>query len=395
MPRIKPGINDLQTLYPDIAKEWDYQKNRELSPSTIGSQSSKKVWWICPDNHGYDMRVDHRTRGCGCPYCSSQRPIVGVNDFGTVYPELAKEWDYEKNKGKRPEDYTSTSGQKVSWLCKLKHTYIASIAHRVNGTGCPYCAGKKVLKGFNDLETLYPEIAKEWDFEKNSLKPSGVSSGSNTKFSWVCPLGHGYDAVVYSRIGGTGCPYCAGRKVLVGFNDLDTTNPDLAKEWDYTKNIKTPTEVTAGSHSYTWWICKERHSWRAQIKSRTTGVGCPTCAQPHLEKYTEAWLISNKFDYKSQVRFPGLKGLGAGSLTYDFGIKKAGKYICLIECQGIQHYEPLEIFGGEEQFARQLEHDKLKREYAEKRNIKLIEIPYTCDTLKKVSVLLDEQTKHV
>ena len=75
----------------------------------------------------------------------------------------------------------------------------------------------------------------------------------------------------------SGCPCCANRVVVAGINDLSTTHPKLAEEWDYEKNDKKPTDVVAGSHLYAWWICKDGHSWKAQIKSRAKGTGCPKC----------------------------------------------------------------------------------------------------------------------
>ena len=80
--------------------------------------------------------------------------------------------------------------------------------------GCPYCAGKKVLAGFNDLAAACPEIAAEWDAEKNgTLTPEMVTLGSHRRVWWRCPLGYVWKAVVYSRAGGRrcGCPYCAGK----------------------------------------------------------------------------------------------------------------------------------------------------------------------------------------
>lgn len=80
---------------------------------------------------------------------------------------------------------------------------------------------------------------------------------------------------------GSGCPYCAGRKVLAGFNDLATREPLLAKQWHPKLNGSlTPEMVTPGSHRKVWWQCHEGHAWRAVIYSRTgpKRSGCPVCA---------------------------------------------------------------------------------------------------------------------
>ena len=99
------------------------------------------------------------------------------------------------------------------------------------------------------------------------------------KFYWKCKNGHSYISSVGNRIKGTGCPYCAGQKVLEGYNDLATTNPELLKEWDYEKNIIKPTEISSGSGISVWWKCKNGHSWKSIIVNRTKNGkrGCPIC----------------------------------------------------------------------------------------------------------------------
>ena len=95
-------------------------------------------------------------------------------------------------------------------------------------------------------------------------------------------------------------------------------------------------------------------------------------------------------DYDRQYKFNDLKGYGekgTGRLSYDFVVFKpeTTEIQCLIECQGVQHYEPIEIFGGEQQFIKQQEYDSRKRQYAKKHGYELIEISYTIDTYEKVA----------
>jgi hypothetical protein len=123
----------------------------------------------------------------------------------------------------------------------------------------------------NDLATLNPKLASEaegWD-------PTTVKIRSNKKVSWRCPLGHLYIASIDKRTTGSGCPICDGKIVLSGFNDLATTNPDLAAEadgWD-------PTTVTQGSDKKVKWKCDEGHEYSSTLANRTGGKGCPTCAK--------------------------------------------------------------------------------------------------------------------
>ena len=97
----------------------------------------------------------------------------------------------------------------------MGHPYQAVIGARtMHGSGCPYCANRKVLPGFNDLATMEPKIAAQWHPTLNgSLTPEQVTAGSHRKVWWQCPDGHIWKAVIYSRAGPqkTGCPVCAGR----------------------------------------------------------------------------------------------------------------------------------------------------------------------------------------
>ena len=211
-----------------------------------------------------------------------QKLIVGQNDLTATHSDLCEEWDYEKNFPLIPENFSAGSEKKVFWLCSEGHSYPAMIFKRKNGQGCPYCSGKKILKGFNDLATTHPNLCKEWDYEKNfPLTPQEVSAGITKKVFWLCDEGHSYYATINNRTNNkTGCPYCVGKKILKGFNDLATTHPNLCEEWDYEKNFPLkPQEVSAGSNKEVFWLCSEGHSYSAKIYTRTNmKCGCPYCS---------------------------------------------------------------------------------------------------------------------
>ena len=144
--------------------------------------------------------------------------------------------------------------------------------------GCPYCANQKVWPGFNDLKSNFPEIASEaygWD-------PSAVAKGSKRKFNWRCPKGHIYDMGVDARtVQGQNCPYCSNNRLLVGYNDLQTTHPDIALQADGWL----PSTLVAGSNTKKDWICDLGHRWRTTPDERTrAGTNCPICANKIILK---------------------------------------------------------------------------------------------------------------
>ena len=413
--KIIRGKNDLQTANPNLAKEWNYEKNNGLTPIDVMPNSGKKAWWKCKKGHEWQATIASRNKGSGCPICNFERntslpkyaivyylkkygletihlykekgyeldvyiPVKKVaieydgylwhknktkndlhknkkcekdgiklyrireglpslNDSSIDYvvqknqkdlsavlgeilskiietnididlerdaidienlreytekessilfsnPEVAKEWNYERNGNLKPEHFTANSNKKVWWKCSKGHEWQATIINRNKGRGCPHCSSKKVLKGYNDLQTVNPSLAKEWHYEKNNgLTPMNVLPNSGKKVWWKCQKGHEWQATIVHRNNGRGCPYCAGQKVFKGFNDLQTVNPTLAKEWNYEKNNElTPLDVTLGSNKKVWWRCSKGHEWQARIADRNKGRGCPECYKERKSK---------------------------------------------------------------------------------------------------------------
>ena len=113
------------------------------------------------------------------------------------------------------------------------------------------------------------------------------------------------------------------------------------------------------------------------------GNRCPYCNSPKGELIISKILNKLSIPYESQKTFDDLKDRDC--LSYDFYIP--GQNI-LIEYQGLQHYQPIDYFGGDTTFKKQQRHDKLKAEYAKSHNYNLIDVPYTQDTLFKIKKYL-------
>ena len=127
---------------------------------------------------------------------------------------LLKEWDESRNFPLTPDTVSYGSKKKVWWTCENGHSWQTTVHVRSEGSGCPYCAGRKVLPGFNNLETLYPDMAAQLDPSLNgALTPEMVTPGSNKKVWWQCSMGHVWKSVIYPRTGAQqcGCPVCAGK----------------------------------------------------------------------------------------------------------------------------------------------------------------------------------------
>jgi hypothetical protein len=135
------------------------------------------------------------------------------------------------------------------------------------------------------LTETHPEIAAQahgWD-------PTTVTFGVDGMRVWTCGLEHVWSASPNARTGGqvhiSGCPYCTNKKVLVGFNDLAATHPEIAEQahgWD-------PTTVTRGSSKRLEWECSLGHTWFTRLDNRTkpNGTGCPGCYAMTFDEMTQ------------------------------------------------------------------------------------------------------------
>ena len=107
------------------------------------------------------------------------------------FPRFLAEWDHEKNPHLDMAPLTFHSTKKAWWKCSLGHSYLQPVYVHTRGSGCPYCAHRKVLKGFNDLASQSPGLASQMDPEKNGeLSPDMIMVHSNRKIWWKCPLDH-------------------------------------------------------------------------------------------------------------------------------------------------------------------------------------------------------------
>ncbi len=275
------GSAPLSVTHPELAAQWHPTRNGDLTPAGVTAGSGRMVWWQCPRGHEWDDSPGHRTgRGSGCAVCAGKRIQIGVNDLASTHPAIAEQWHHARNGNLLPTGVTAGSSKRFWWIDEFGHEWEAQVNNRANGTGCPYCASRLVLAGFNDLASNRPDIAAEWHPARNGdLRPDAIAPQSNRKVWFRCHDGHEWLSTVNNRTTlGQGCPVCAGQKVLPGFNDLATTNPVLAAQWHPTRNAPlTPHDVFHSTAKRFWWVDVLGHEWEASANERTNGSNCPYC----------------------------------------------------------------------------------------------------------------------
>ena len=221
------GVNDFETWCkhnnPQLLSEWDHAENSTL-PSDYQKTSNKVVWWKCLLGHKWRASIANRVHGTNCPFCNtgnnSYSKKTSFYDWckSNNVEQLLSEWNYDKNDGKTPKDFSYGSHSKVWWKCPEGHEWEAVIKSRRYNHGCPYCSPtyKKAIIGINDLVTWCKEngradLLSEWNYERNNpLKPENTTKGSHKKVWWICYNGHEWQAEIKARtqVHGNTCPYC-------------------------------------------------------------------------------------------------------------------------------------------------------------------------------------------
>lgn len=194
--------------------------------------------------------------------------------------KLLREWNEDRNGGVDPRRVHPGSGTQYWWRCGRGHEWRATPATRRAGCSCPYCGNRRLLSGYNDFATRHPGLAVEWDTTLNNYSPSEFIMGGDRQAWWRCGEGHSYQATPRKRAQrGQGCPYCAGRAILSGYNDLASLNPSLMEEWDWGRNAVDPRAIALHYGGKAWWRCAIcTRPWEASVANRARGSGCPACA---------------------------------------------------------------------------------------------------------------------
>lgn len=210
--------NVLSYVRPDLLGKWDCDKNGNLTPDDVTCGSSEMAWWVCEEGHSFQAQVSSvASEGYHCPICSGQLVDKDVNSLSALRPDIAEKWDHELNGDLTPDMVSVGSSRNVWWKCENgfdDHAFEKPIRDmtKIEKSFCPYCSNQKVLRGFNDLATVVPHIAKQWNYDKNGdLVPSDVTFVSSKKVHWKCEkCGYEWMATVGNRVErDSGCPSCS------------------------------------------------------------------------------------------------------------------------------------------------------------------------------------------
>ena len=137
--------------------------------------------------------------------------VIKHPTFAECQHPLLTEWDYKRNDtcGAYPHNTTLRSSKQIFWLCNKcpagqEHSCSAQPKSRTGRmqSGCPICAGKVACR-CNSLQALFPDIAAEWDTQKNEGQPSGYTARSQHLAWWRSPQRGFWQQTIHARTGNT------------------------------------------------------------------------------------------------------------------------------------------------------------------------------------------------
>ena len=183
--------NNFEVLYPQIAKEWNYKKNKNIKPNMFSKASNKKVWWICNRGHEWQSSINKRTIGRGCPICSNKMLKKGENDIVSYCEQndtldVLQDWDYKKNNelGLIIDEMFPGTIEKVWWKCHIcGYEWMSSVNNRIKKRHmCPSCR-KSLAIGQNRKKVLNCETGVVYNSISEAARITNIKSSN---ISSVC-----------------------------------------------------------------------------------------------------------------------------------------------------------------------------------------------------------------
>lgn len=323
----------------------------------------KVIIYEC-EKHGHiKQRFDVHIKNLTCPKCSKYRDGIYTLEYINKLKEQRDiKYIYDIEKGK-----IYTSRDKIKIICDIHGTFEQNIHNHFNiGNNCPECSNRKKIK----ITEIVENIIKKKNIE--ILKFNGYRKMS----IFICKI-HGEFKSGIETTKRHGCPKCAKEN-----KNLKEKNKFIEKSstiWHELIKFDYKTMEYNGTGKKMRLFSKET-GWIKQLPCNHLLGFIPKSSTGEL--IIENLLKSKGIKYIKEKKFE--KCINIRQLRFDFYLPD--KNIC-IEFNGIQHYKPISLFGGEKTYLYQMKNDNIKKEFCEKNGIQLLVIPYNESIIKKLNEL--------
>lgn len=323
---------------------------------------------IC--GHEWEPICSNLIKGKGCPKCSHKKQGLEKRLTTDQFIEKARKVHGDKY------DYSKfnyeTAIKKGIIICPEHGEFEQTPNNHLSGKGCPKC-GRKIVENSKRLG-LTTFIQRSNEIHNNKYDYSKfIYVNNSTKGIVICPKHGEFEITPANHLNGSNCPRCANENR----SRLNSSNTEefiqKAKEIHGNKYDYSKVKYTRAIDKVII-ICLKHGEFEQDPHNHLSGKGCPKCNQSKGENFIEEYLIKNNIQYIPQYQININNDINpTGICCIDFYIPHKNLFI---EYNGIQHYVPLDYFGGKIKFERQQKRDEYVRNYCKENNIQLLEISY-------------------
>lgn len=266
------------------------------------------------------------------------------------------------------------SKSKIIIICPIHGEFSQTSYDHYSGCGCPKCDPTKSMCNEKFIEKAKKIHGDKYDYKNvDYLK-------NNIKVEIICPIHGDFLQEPGSHLNGSGCPHCYSLNKRLTTEDFIKRCKNIhGSLYDYSlvnyKNKRTKVKI----------ICNEHGVFEQKAYVHMQGHGCPFCNNSKLENYLRSKLIDLNINFEQNKKYDNCRN--KLPLPFDFYLKDIN---CLIECDGIQHREPIDYFGGKERFEYQKINDSIKNKWCDINKIKL----YRVKGFKEIDKLINILTKN-
>jgi hypothetical protein len=334
--------------------KYDYSKVEYVNART-------KVTIICREHGEFGQVPNNHKRGNGCPKClyNKKDKKQVINEFKNIH---GNKYDYSK------VEYINTNS-KVIIICQIHGEFEQTPNNHKHGQGCGRCNGKnkKNSELINEFKNVH---GNKYDYSKVEYV------NTRTKVKIVCPIHGEFEQTPNNHLSGQCCGRCNGNSVKTNEILINEFKNVHGNKYDYSK-----VEYT-NAHTKIIIICPTHGEFEQTPNNHKHGNGCPICNESKGEREIREYLINKNINFIPQYKFDDCKNVL--SLPFDFYLPD---YNICIEYNGIQHYKPVEHFGGENGLIIRQKNDKIKMEYCYNNDIPFLIINYNENVINKLSTL--------
>lgn len=275
------------------------------------------------------------------------------------------------------------SYKKVEIVCPVHGSFFQIPKDHMKGVGCFMCDKSKKLNTKEFIQKARKIHGNKYIYDKSKY----ISAVE--KICITCPI-HGdfwQKAAVHLR--GHGCGICANEKTKTRLTMPKDEFIQRAKEVHPSKNYDYSKVEYLTTSDKVCIICPEHGEFWQIAHNHLNGSCCPNCQVSFGENLVKVSLDKYGIDYIQQYKIKNENMFCRNEyMIVDFYLPRLNT---IIEYNGVQHYKPIQRFGGNESFINQIERDNSVRQYCKEHKIKLIEIPYT--QKKNIDNILKKELK--